>query len=229
MTDLPRALALSLAQLGDPAILRVLAKSLLVTLVLFAALGAGLWAALAHVIDAYAAGYGAGLGAVLGVVLAVIAGWLLFRIVALAVVQFFADDIVRAVEARHYPAAAQVPGLPLLREVGVSLRALLRTLIVNLAVAPFALALLVTGFGTALVFFLANAVLLGRELTDMVWLRHRHAGAASPPVGGATRFGLGAVTAALLLVPFANLLAPVLGAAAATHLVHRQRSFDAPA
>jgi uncharacterized protein involved in cysteine biosynthesis len=35
-----------------------------------------------------------------------------------------------------------------------------------------------------------------------------------------TRFLLGGAIAALLAVPFANLLAPVLGAAAATHLVH---------
>ena len=33
---------------------------------------------------------------------------------------------------------------------------------------------------------------------------------------------LGGVVAALLMVPFANFLAPVLGAAAAAHLVHRK-------
>ena len=34
------------------------------------------------------------------------------RIVALFVLQFYADEIVRAVEARHYPHAAKVAGLP---------------------------------------------------------------------------------------------------------------------
>ena len=53
----------------------------------------------------------AGLAAVL---LVPIAMWLLFRVVALAVLQFFADEVVAAVEARHYPArAAQARPLPL--------------------------------------------------------------------------------------------------------------------
>ncbi|MEO1969099.1 MAG: EI24 domain-containing protein [Sphingomonadaceae bacterium] len=228
MTDLPRALALSLAQLGDPAIMRVLIKSLLVTLALFGALGAVLWFAAAHAIDAYAAGYGTGLGAVLGGVLTILAGWLLFRVVALAVLQFFADDIVRAVEVRYYPAAAKVASLPFVRELGASLRALMRTLIVNLAVTPIALALLVTGIGTALVYGVANTFLLGRELMDMVWVRHRRNEDDAPPIDGLTRFALGGIVTAMLLVPMVNFLAPVLGAATATHLVHRKRSSDAP-
>jgi uncharacterized protein involved in cysteine biosynthesis len=80
--------------------------------------------------------------------------------------------------------------------------------------------LLFTGIGPALVFWAVNAWLLGRELTEMVWLRHRPSPAARAPVGRMTRFLLGGAIAALLAVPFANLLAPVLGAAAATHLVH---------
>ena len=47
MVSLPRALALSLSQLGDPAIVKVLVKSVLVTLAIFAVLCIGLWAALA--------------------------------------------------------------------------------------------------------------------------------------------------------------------------------------
>ena len=71
-----------------------------------------------------------------------------------------------------------------------------------------------------MVFWAVNAWLLGRELVDMVWLRHRPAPGAPAPVGKAERFLLGGAIAALFMVPFANLLAPVLGAAAATHLVH---------
>ena len=66
-----------------------------------------------------------------------------------------------------------------------------------------------------------NAVLLGRELEDMVWLRHRQGADDLAPITRGQRFALGAIVAALMLVPFANLVAPVLGAASATHLVHR--------
>ena len=228
MTDLPRALALSLGQLADPAILAILAKSLVITLALFAGLGFALYYGLTAGFAALGWTDAAGLaGAAAAALLAVVAFWLLFRIVALAVLNFFAEDVVRAVERRHYPAAAAVPDLPFAAALSTSLRGLRRTLLVNLTVLPLALVLLFTGIGTALVFAAANAWLLGRELTEMVWLRHRgkedRAG-DTLPVGGGTRLMLGGIVTALLLVPFVNLVAPVLGAASAAHLVHGRRA-----
>ena len=225
MSRLPSAFALALAQLADPRVLKVLAKSLLVTLTIFAALALALWRGLSSALERFAEGFGAELGALAAIVLAVIAGWLLFRIVALAVLQFFADDVVLAVEARHYPAAvASARQLPFREDLRNALGGAARAVVANLVALPFALVLLVTGVGTALLFWAVNAWLLGRELEDMAWLRHRHARDAPSPVGAATRFMLGGIVAALLLVPFVNLLAPVLGAAAATHLVHRRRA-----
>ena len=55
MVSLPRALALSLSQLGDPAIVKVLVKSVLVTLAIFAVLCIGLWAALDSAIETWLA------------------------------------------------------------------------------------------------------------------------------------------------------------------------------
>lgn len=223
MTQLPRAFALAVGQLSDPAVLRVLVKSLLATLALFAVLGLAAWHGLSATLQRYAAG-SAELSGLIAVALTVIGGWLLFRVVALAVLQFFADDVVRAVERRHYPAHAAVPDPGLGAELKASLRSLLRVIAVNAVVLPVALLLLVTGVGTALLLWAANGWLLGRELTEMVWLRHRSAPDALAPVSGLTRFLLGGIVAALLVVPFVNLLAPVLGAAAATHLVHRGKS-----
>ena len=225
MSRLPSAFVLALAQLGDPRVLRVLAKSLLITLAIFALLGLALWRGLAWALEIFAADYGAELGALAAVVLAVIAGWLLFRIVALAVLQFFADEVVLAVETRHYPAAAAgARQLPFREDLRNALGGAVRAVIANLVALPFALVLLVTGVGTALLFWAVNAWLLGRELEDMAWLRHRHERDSRSPVGAATRFALGGIVAAMLLVPFANLLAPVVGAAAATHLVHRRKA-----
>jgi uncharacterized protein involved in cysteine biosynthesis len=56
----------------------------------------------------------------------------------------------------------------------------------------------------------------------MVWLRHRRDARDPAPLAPSERWALGAVIAALLAVPFVNLLAPLLGAAAATHLIHRK-------
>ena len=217
------AFAIAAGQLGDRRILAVIAKSLALTVAVFAVLGAGLWFAIGawHATD----GNGGFVSAILVGLILIVSLWFLFRVVALAVLQLFGDEVVQAVEARHYPtAAASARALGWREEVRVGLRSLGRTLGYNLLALPVALLLLVTGAGTVLVFTAVNAVLLGRELTEMVALRHRgKAGEVSLP-GFAIRTALGAIVVALLLVPFVNLLAPVLGAAAATHLVHRRRA-----
>ncbi len=227
MISLPRALTLSLGQLGDPAIVKVLVKSIAVTILIFLATGSVILTALYRALVAYGVGLSAEISAVAAVLLTVVAGWLLFRFVALFVLQFFADEIVRAVEARHYPHAAAVANLPFRQELAGSLRSTMRALLVNLAALPFALILLVTGVGTAILFWAVNGWLLGRELQDMVWLRHRGHAQEIAPITPAQRFLLGGTVAAILLVPFANLLAPVIGAASATHMVHRGRQTDA--
>jgi uncharacterized protein involved in cysteine biosynthesis len=57
----------------------------------------------------------------------------------------------------------------------------------------------------------------------MIWLRHRTPEESALPLSGLTRFALGGIVAAMLLVPFANLLAPVIGAAATAHLIHSRK------
>lgn len=222
------SLLLALGQLADPRVIRILLKSLAVTLALFALAAWGGW----HVLDWGLARAGLGerlfagadtLRALASLVATLIGLWLAWRIVAMGVIEFFADDVVRAVELRHYPQAAETArDLPPAEQFATSVRSALRALLVNLIALPFALALLVTGIGTALLFWLVNAVLVGKELQEMVWLRHRRSRADSAPIGRAERFALGGAVAALLAVPGLNLLAPVLGAAAATHLFHRR-------
>ena len=220
------AFTLALGQLGDRKILAVLGKSLALTLAVFAILGVLARFAILRVFPAESSDSTLGglMGWMLAGVVFLITIWLLFRIVALAVLQLFGDEVVQAVEKKHFPsAAASARALGLREEVRVGFRSLGRSLGYNLLALPVALLLLATGIGTVLVFAVVNAVLLGRELTEMVALRHRDDSGAAPLPGFATRTALGAIVMALLLVPFLNLLAPVLGAAAATHLVHRRR------
>lgn len=212
-------------QLGDPAILRTLAKSMLITLVIFMLGGAALWWALDASIEQWIianlpADYSNAVAGIVAVSFALLAGWLLFRIVALAVLQFFADEIVMAVEKRHYPAAAEgLHKLPFREDAVNSLRGAWRAMLFNGLAAIVALILLFTAIGPAIVFWLVNAVLLGRELTDMSWLRHRPSPDHASPAGAIERVVLGGAITAMMVVPIANLLAPVIGAAAATHLV----------
>lgn len=223
-----RAFTLALQQLADPALRRIWLKSLGLTLIACAVLGfGGWWAAdwaLAQAgLDEATFSGASELRGLLALAGAVLGGWLLWRIVALAVLQFFADEVVQVVEARHYPRhAAAARQLGWREELGRGLAGAGRALFYNLLAVPVALVLLVTGVGAPLVFLLVNAVLLGRELQDMVWLRHRPSPDAIAPLSPARRLLLGGIVTAMLTIPFVNLLAPFLGAAAATHLIHRK-------
>ncbi|NIJ19816.1 uncharacterized protein involved in cysteine biosynthesis [Sphingomonas naasensis] len=225
------AFLLSLGQLFDRPVLRVFVKSLLLTLVIFVLLGVGMWFALDALGDV--AGEWAGLSDesnvfadVATLLLFVLAWWLLFRAVAVAVVGIFADEIVAAVEARHYPQAhAAARAVPFGRALAMGVGSAARTIVINLLLSPIYLMLLITGVGTALLFFAVNAWLLGRDLGDMVAARHIPYGALGAWRRGTrwNRFALGAIGTGLFLVPMLNLAAPVLGAAMATHTFHRGR------
>lgn len=216
------ALAKACGQLRDAAVLRVLAKSMLVTLLILAVFGLALYRALLWLGSTYAGSTNGWVEAVAAIVLAGLAAWFLFRVIAVAVLQFFADEVVAAVEAVHYPDAAKcAQPLPFRRDLANSLRGLARTLAFNIAALPVALVLLVTGIGPAFVFLAVNAWLLGRELTDMAWLRHCGEDLDANPVTRAQRVMLGGAIAGMMMVPMLNLLAPIVGAAAGTHLTHR--------
>lgn len=215
------ALMKGAGQLGDPVVIRLLAKTAALTLLVFAGLGTGLYFGLSAMGDASGVAGGGWLGAAAAVVIAGLAFWFLFRVVALAVLQFFADEIVIAVEQRHYPrAATSARKLPFRRDLANSLRGMGRALLFNALALPVALVLVVTGVGPAIVFLLVNAVLLGRELTDMAWVRHCPEPGDRNRVPGAQRFVLGAIVAGIMLVPFVNFLGAIIGAAAGTHLAH---------
>jgi CysZ protein len=222
-----RAFLLSLAQLGDRRILAVFLKSMLVTVALIGVLGAGLWYGATRLADRW--GWDALSGGLLGAVALLAAfgaSWLLFRAIAIGVMGVFADDVVVAVEARHYPEAlATARSVSMARGIGLGLRSAGRAILVNLALAPVYVALLVTGVGTWLLFFLVNGWLLGLDLGTMVAVRHVPSAMMRDwrKTGAVDRFAMGVAGTALFMVPVLNLFAPILGAAMATHLFHERR------
>jgi uncharacterized protein involved in cysteine biosynthesis len=225
------AFPLALAQLGDPRIRRVIVKAILIALVLFTATAAALgWL----LVGTNPCGWGpldwqctigSGGGVAASVIVAVLGLWLLFPAVAIGVLGFFSDEIVEAVELRHYPAAAaRARPATTLESLGMGAQSAGRLLAWNALALPFYIILLVTGIGPFLLFFAINALALGRDLGEMVAVRH-HRGPALKAWLAATRGRralLGLFVTWLFMIPFANLLAPALGAAMATHLFHRE-------
>jgi CysZ protein len=224
---LARSLSLGLSQLADRRILGVLVKSLLVTLVITVALGLSIIWLGQRGLGWLRWGEDAATLAGIALVLGVIAGsWLLFRAIAIPVVNFFSDEIVLAVEARHYPQAlASAQPMTLATGIRLGLASVGRLLLFNLIALPFYLFLIFTAVGPIILFFLINAVLLGRDLGDMVSVRHTDKAARKAWLTQTRteRFLLGLIVSGIFLLPFVNLLAPVLGAAAMTHLFHLKK------
>lgn len=222
-----RAFWLSVEQIPDRAVLVVLGWTLALTAAIFAVAGVGLW----YGIDALIAWLNwhwiDGSEALIAGVLMLILGWLLFRATAVAIMGIFADGVVEAVERRHYPDALAACRPP---SWGLSLRMALssagRAIFFNLLALPVYILLLITGIGTLAAVIAVNAPLLGRDLGEMVAIRHMDRAAMRDWLAATRgkRLLLGLAATGLFMVPVVNLFAPILGAAMATHLFHMGRA-----
>ncbi len=227
---IPGALGDALRQLPSAAFLRPLAGALLVTLVLtgpFLALFAAIAWLVELVTPASLSLPWLGEVSFLGVFtqgLVSKTSWIFWTYVmapvAIAVMGLFLESVVEAVEARHYPALARVRARSLREMLGYSVRFFLMMLAVSLAAL---IASLFAGFLAPVVFVAANGYLIGREYYETVALRRLDEGEARRRVRAnlPVLWVLGAMLALALNLPWVNLVVPLVGVAAFTHLYHR--------
>lgn len=212
-----RAFTLSLRQLHDARTFRLVMAVAGLSLLVFALLGAALWLILDRWVMPRWFADASEFAAFIALGLTILLGWFLFRAVAMAVMGLFTDGIVESVEEDHYPAAAaRATPVSFARGAAMGLRSARRAIGWNLVAAPFYLLLLVTGVGTLVLVLLVNMAVLGRDLEAMVLARHP----GMAPLLARDRNLLGLAASALFMIPVVNLLAPVLGAAMAVHMVH---------
>jgi uncharacterized protein involved in cysteine biosynthesis len=213
-----QALLLSFQSLSDRRVAMLLIKVVLCTFASFLLLGAGMWFALDWLFAWLNIRDGEYLSTFLSLAIIPISAFLLFRVIAVAITWIFADDIIDAVEDRHYPQKAAFgkrPGVG--AGVHMAIRSITRVIGYNLLSLPLYIVLLVTGVGTAIAFMLINALLLGKDLEDMLIARH---GALQGTIKKLPRLLLGFIGTVGMLIPFLNLLVPVLAIAMAVHVVH---------
>ncbi|MEC9347536.1 MAG: EI24 domain-containing protein [Pseudomonadota bacterium] len=146
--------------------------------------------------------------------------WMLFPVVATAMVSIFVDEIPGIVEARHYPAdpAGRDPELwPSLRR---SIPFTLLVLAVNLLLLPlYVVSIWIPPIYVA-VYFLVNGWFLGREYFELVAIRHHdEAGVYAARKRNSTLVLLTGVAITFgLTLPFVSLVIPVVGVAAMVHI-----------
>ncbi|WP_376093261.1 EI24 domain-containing protein [Roseomonas sp. CCTCC AB2023176] len=218
MKGIAESLALPLGQLGDRGFVGPLLGGFGAAVVAFGLLtwGADAWVA------SLAGGTGwlaTALGALGGLAVIVAAYWL-FVPVTIALAGVFLEATAAAVERRHYPGLPPARGASLAAQAWFNIGLGAKVLLLNLVLLPVALVLPPVG---AVLFWFVAAVFLGRGLFEGVAQRRMTVAQArslrrarNPAV-----MAIGAVLATMSLVPILNLLLPVYGTAAMTHLLHR--------
>lgn len=151
--------------------------------------------------------------------------YLLFPGIVTMVMGVLADQIATAVEDEYYPNRRGTRKVPVGDVVVSAAKLTLMMIFINLLAAfPYLLLLFFTaGTGTLALFVVINGYLLGREYFEMVAIRHANPRAVNELriTHSSKVFVVGALMAAMFLVPILNILAPILGAAIMTHMVHQ--------
>jgi CysZ protein len=210
------SLGRALGTLFSPAFFGVLFKALVLTLALFVAAFLALQWGLAHL----PAFHWPWLNTVVNVIASLGLVVLLFIAgapVAALFGSFFLDSIARSVEENSYPADAPASGAPVMASLFTALRFTGLVIAVTLALLPADVFLPGVGSAATLV---ADGWLLGREYFELAALRHlsRNETDAMRKRHGFAILAGGVLLALLTYVPFADLIAPLFGAALMTHL-----------
>jgi CysZ protein len=224
MTQITRAITLSISQFSDRRFQRVVLKSIVLAIIALWALAAGGGSISGWLFSGDVALSWIGTFTFNGSLIGWGAFWIILGLsvflmvpVASAMSALFVDDVARAVEERHYPDTQAQHRSKLSEEVRESLGFLGTMLAANLIALIFYV--LFTLFAP-IIFWSLNGYLIGREYFYMAAKRYvGRENALSAFRENRFRVWMCGVTLVLpMSVPLLNLLVPVLAAASFTHL-----------
>ena len=214
------ALVLAFKQLGDKRIRRPMLWTLLLTLAVSALLiaGAATLFALWEVSGIFFLDWEL---AWLGSIAAAFVAWMLFPVLAVEFLYMFADQVVDAVEVRHYHRLPRPKPATFWQYAVAGIRLALVMAFFNLLILPLSFIPIVQCV-YPVIYLIVNGVLLGREFFEIVaprrmdfaavrQLRRKHR---------SKLFVSGAVIALLFSIPLINLIAPVLATVFMVHIFH---------
>ena len=221
------AIEKSFGQLFDPKLRWVVLKSLALALVLYVVLWLLMRWAGKSIPDIHISWFGASFSAWLTEAMRWIVGLLAFAAPILLFPAFFGmmvglflDEVADAVEARHYPFLGKAPGVPVWVGIWSGVKFFLLLVGINLVLLPIYLILLFVPIASVALFCVVNGYLCSVEYFELVGLRRQPMGevtALRRAFRGKVWFA-GILIAAAGIVPFLNLLAPILGTALMVHV-----------
>ena len=214
------ALSKSIAQMFEPSLRRVLGKVLVMTIAVLIVTWLVVGAVIAN-ITISDIGWIDSLVGWLGGALTVVVTLILFAPIATLVGALFQDEVVRAVEARHYPDLPPGQSQTIGQSVGAGIRLLIWTLLVNLICLP----LYLLPLANVLIFFAINGLLLGREYYEAVAIRRMNrVDALAFRKRYRFRFwAAGIIVSIVFWIPVLNLTGPILGTALMVHVFEDRR------
>jgi len=231
----------ALAQMFSPPFRSVLLKAVALALALLVVVGIALHRLLVWLVDAGGAWLETGAGphahgpvGALEWVLAILAGFgliagavFLMPAVTSLVASFFVDEIAEQVEKSYYPADPPGTVVPLGRAILEGVKAALLAFLVYVGALPF---VLVAGLGVV-IFFFANAYLLGRVYFELAAMRFHSPTEAKRlrRLHQPTVFAGGMFIAAFVSIPIVSLATPLFGTAFMVHLHKRLAPRPEPA
>jgi CysZ protein len=209
----------ALVSFFDPALFGTIAKALLLTLVLFVLIVVGA-EYLIRLLPTLGAPWVNRALEILAPLLAVIGILVAGGPVAAMFGSLYLDRVADAIEARSYPGDAKAVGKSLATSVGAGARLAGLVVLVDLLLLPAEA--LAPGAGE-IAAVIANGFLLGREYFELAALRHlsREAADALRKRNAGRIFVVGLIISVLSFVPFADVAAPLFGAAMMVHLYKR--------
>ncbi len=147
---------------------------------------------------------------------------ILFPGVATIIVGFFLEDVVAAVEKKHYPGEPPARPQPVSEVFASTVRFALSVIGLNLLCLPLYLILMFVPPFNLVLYYLLNGYLVSREYFELVALR-RMGPAAALQMRRQSRGRIlmaGILLTFLLTIPIINFLTPVIATAFMVHVFH---------
>ena len=209
----------SIIQFSDPAFRKILVQALILSVLVFICLTGIVWFTLSET-SIFSFWFFEVIADTLGGITVIFMVCLLFPAVASFFVTLYLEDIVVAVENRHYPNDAPAQPVKLSKSMLITSRFTAVTIVLNLLALPFYLLTIWFPPIAIGVFYCLNGYLFGREYFEIVALRHFNSNdiVSVRKVNRWKLFSAGLVITFLFTIPFVNLVVPVIGVAALTHI-----------